>query len=137
MIRIINLTADLTDNEFFKKIAKIVLRGENQGNKDLSIVLVNQDKIKELNRKYRKKNKATDVLSFELGDVIICLPEVKKNAKRYQITFQKELTRVLIHGILHLLGYDHKKTKIKAEEMRKKEEKYFLNFKFQQKHGKK
>ena len=69
-----------------------------------------KDEIRELNRKYRQKNKATDILSFQYGnagEIVICLKEVKKNARRFQSTFKKELARVLIHGILHILGYSH------------------------------
>lgn len=61
-----------------------------------------------------------------LGEVVICLKEVKKNARRFGYTFEKELARVLIHGILHLLGYDHEKTKKEAKKMREKEE-YYLS----------
>jgi len=59
-----------------------------------------------------------------LGEIVICLSEVKKNAKRFSLTFEKELARVLIHGILHLLGYDHEKSKEGEREMEKKENYY-------------
>ena len=99
-----------------KGLVKKVLQGENKKIADLSIVLVGQGRIRELNKKYRGKNKTTDVLSFqydELGEVIICLREVKKNAKKFGSTYKKELARILIHGILHILGYDHEKMKEK------------------------
>ncbi len=78
---------------------------------ELSIVIMGEAKMRELNKKYRQKDKATDVLSFQYGnsgEVAICLKEVKKNAKKFKSTLNKELTRVLIHGILHVLGYSHK-----------------------------
>ena len=94
------MTTVAVDEEFFKKAAKTVLKGEKkEGN--LSIALVGQGRMRELNKKYRKKNRATDVLAFpeskvllkrlnrtsfqkiqSLGEIIICLREVKKKAKR-------------------------------------------------------
>jgi len=111
MIEVNNLTRNKVDTGFLKGLAKKVLRGENKKELELSIALVGQARIKELNKKYRKKNRATDVLSFQYddsGEVVICLEEVKKNAKKYRSFFKKELARVLIHGIFHLLGYSHK-----------------------------
>ncbi|MBA7596479.1 Endoribonuclease YbeY [subsurface metagenome] len=116
MIEVNNLTTNKVDEEFLKGLVKKVLQGENKKIADLSIVLVGQGRIRELNKKYRGKNKTTDVLSFqydELGEVIICLREVKKNAKKFGSTYKKELARILIHGILHILGYDHEKMKEK------------------------
>jgi len=137
MIGINNLTRTRVDKKFLERIAKIVLKKKK---KELSIVLVGQARIKELNRKYRKKNQVTDVLSFDyrvrrsrakvkeedevffahgdIGEVVICPKIVKENARKYGLSFKEELARVLIHGILHLLGYSHK-------EMQEKE-KYFL-----------
>lgn len=143
MIEINNLTTNPIDEEFFKKVAKIVLKGENKKDTDLSIALVGQGRIRELNKKYLGKNRTTDVLAFSnkeigLGEIVICLKEVKKNAKRYlpsQIfqdktwegeTFEKELSRILIHGLLHLLGYEHEISLEKAKQMEKKQE-YYLS----------
>ncbi len=135
MIEINNLTAVRIKEEFLKRIAEIVLKGEKQAEKRLSIALVDQKKIRELNKKYRRKNRTTDVLAFPgnkeagLGEIVICSREVKENVKRFSSVFEKELARVLIHGILHLLGYDHEKDKRLAERMRKKEEYYLLQLK--------
>jgi len=89
-----------------------------------SIVLSGPKEIKNLNKKFRKKNKSTDVLSFPfyeknqlnnkireekevyLGDIIINLSQVKK--KNNKGKFKEELNKLWIHGLLHLLGYDHK-----------------------------
>ena len=105
MIEVNNLTTNPIDEEFLKGVARKVLEGENEAENNLSIVLVGQGRIRELNKKYRKKNKVTDVLTFGngLNEIVICLREVKKNSKKYSITLEKELARVLIHGILHLL----------------------------------
>ena len=88
---------------------------------DLSIVLVAQKKMRELNRRYREEDKTTNVLSFsyeqgkpfvfplknlvELGEIAICPEYIKEDAEKRGIDFKEELARVLIHGILHILGY--------------------------------
>lgn len=149
MIEINNLTTNPIDEEFLKKVAEIVLGGEDRKSAvhareaDLSIALVGPGRIRELNKKYRRKNKTTDVLAFPeskvllekfkigtpqkirgLGEIIICLREVKKNAKRFGASFEKELARVLIHGILHLLDFNHDKSKEAAKIMEAKQEHY-------------
>jgi len=127
MIEINNLTTVSADEEFLKKVVEKVLESENK-NKDLSIALVGQGRIRELNKKYRGKNRVTDVLAFGdkdgLGEIVICLREVKKNAKRFDSNFETELAKVLIHGILHLLGQDHEKNEIAAKKMEEKQNYY-------------
>lgn len=149
MIEINNLTTNIVDEKFLEKVAEIVLKGEKKEKADLSVALVGQGRIRELNKKYRGKNRATDVLAFPeskvllekprvgpikkiqgLGEIVICLREVRKNAKKFGSTFEKEIARVLIHGILHLLGYDHEKSKVEAETMQKKEEDYLSQLGF-------
>ena len=113
MIEVNNLTTIKADEKFLKRVAKKVL-GKKEFN--LSIALVGQGRIKELNKRYRGKNKATDVLSFQYddwGEVVICPEEVKKNAKQFRLTYHQELARVLIHGIWHILGYNHRQMKQK------------------------
>ena len=150
MIEVNNLTTIQIDEEFFKKIAQKVLKSEKQENKNLSIALVGQGRIRELNKKYRGKNRVTDVLAFPnrelgLGEIVICLREVKKNVKRFSVVeetkvssspslisvrsvFEKELAQVLIHGILHLLGYDHEKGDAQAKKMEEKQNYYLKLF---------
>ena len=137
MLEITNLTTNLIDQDFLKKIADYVLKRENKKGV-ISLVIVGTARIKRLNKKYRKKNRATDVLSFSpkaksefreiqeenfLGEIVICPRVIKKTARRQGSVFDKELARVLIHGILHLLGYDHLKEK-DAKIMQEKEDKY-------------
>ncbi len=136
MIEINNLTTNSVDENFLKKIAKIVLEEEKSSESNISLAFVGQGRMREINKRYRGKNKTTDVLSFPeskvsfnkfkigptqkiegLGEIIICLREIKKNAKKFNSSFEKELAKVLIHGILHLLGYEH-------ETMQEKEENY-------------
>ena len=122
MIEINNLSSFRVSRGRFSTVAKIVLKGENRVREKLSLAFVNKAEIKKLNKKFRNKNKATDVLSFELdsgylGEIVIC-PEVVKT--------EQEMVKVFIHGILHLLGYEHEKSVKQAEEMKKKQEKYFI-----------
>lgn len=62
-----------------------------------------------------------------LGEIIICPEVVKENAEKYGVPAKYEMTKVFVHGILHLLGYDHEKSKAKADEMEKKQEYYLSN----------
>jgi len=142
MIEINNLTKITVDKKFLQGVAKIVLKGENiKKETETSIALIKESEIKKINQKYRKKNKATDVLSFNFGkglaphhqnlvwglaEIVICPSQVKRNAKKYKVTFKKELARVLIHGILHILGYNHERSKIGAKKMEAKQE-YYLS----------
>jgi len=134
MISVNNLAGHKVSAVFLKKVAKIVLSGENiEKEKELSVVLVKPATIKKLNQKYRKKNQPTDVLSFEgdikfgiLGEVVICPQEVKKNAGKNKTVEKKELAFVLIHGILHLLGYCHEGSGKEAKIMDKKTKNYLL-----------
>lgn len=137
MIEINNLTREKIDKNFLKEVAKKVLIGENRKERDLSITLVGPGRIKELNKKYRRKNQITDVLAFAVDstfqtpdsrfnfdEIIICPAQVKKNAKKFNTTFREELVRVLIHGILHILGYNHEKGGGETERMENKQEQY-------------
>ena len=140
MVEINNLTAGSIDEKFLRGVAQIVLKEENKKGAGLSIVLIGERGMKKLNKKYRGKNRVTDILTFgqaqkfpvipeselELGEIVICPGEVKRNSKRYKVTFQKELGCVLIHGILHLLGYNHEKFERANKEMKEKEQ-YYLS----------
>jgi len=125
MIEVNNLTTSQVDENFVKRIVEGVLKGEKK-QRDISVAFIGEGRMRKLNKKYRKKNKVTDVLTFGggLGEIVICLREVKKNAKKFNSSFQEELAQVLIHGVLHLLSYNHEKSKEEEEKMRKKEEYY-------------
>lgn len=128
MIEVNNLTKVKIKASFLITLAKKVLKGENRVKEDLSIAIVSAERIKDLNKNYRGINKPTDVLSFrgDIWEVIICPSEVKKNIDKFSAnsTFQIELDRVLVHGILHILGYDHEGSKKEALLMNNKENKY-------------
>lgn len=128
MIEVNNLTKKRADERLLKNIAKKVLKGENK-ELDVSIGIVGKEEIEKLNKKYRKKNKPTDVLSFlyeNSGEIVLCPQIIKENAKVFKSDLKRELSRILIHGLLHLAGYDHEKSKKGAEKMQKKEN-YYLN----------
>jgi probable rRNA maturation factor len=113
-----------------KKYALKVLARMGRDKWDLSILLCDDKTISALNSQYRGKAEATDVLSFSLGegdsfptggrlvpgDIVISLDTLRENARRFNISEDEELRRLLIHGILHLDGMDHR-TNGKAEPM--------------------
>lgn len=100
-------------------------------NGEVSLILVNDQKIKLLNSKYRKKNKPTDVLSFaytegkrlkgfekspvQAGDIFISLDTARKQADEHKHGLKKELGILFTHGLLHLFGFDHGNDKEEAE----------------------
>ena len=105
--------------ELLRQRIPIDLRG-----KQISLVFVSLGFIQELNKKFRNKNQPTDILSFEgsgedwdLGELVICGPKVQSQAKEHGLSEREELGYLLIHGVLHLLGYDHGRGDPKAEEM--------------------
>ena len=81
-------------------------------NKRVDVLLVGKIRMRRFNKQFRAKDYATDVLSFgdaaePLGDLIICPAVVRENACRYGNSYASELVFVLLHGVLHLLGYNH------------------------------
>ncbi len=81
------------------------------------ILFVNDTRIKKLNKKYRDRDKSTDVLAFETGDIAISAEMAEKNSRRFGSTAAEELKLYMIHGILHLSGYDDTSSS-KRKEMR-------------------
>jgi probable rRNA maturation factor len=128
MTEVNNLTLFKIKKSFLIEAAEIVLKGEGK-KVNLSVALVNSRKIRKLNRDYRKKDYVTDVLSFEdeqMPEIILCLKKIRKNAKIRKYPFQKELVFCLIHGILHISGYNHELGE--AEELKMQErEQYYLS----------
>jgi len=118
-----------------KKLAQRILEGEKRFER-LNIVFVDDKSMRKLNQKFTYRNSSTDVLSFDmrrgrgmgvecdvLGEVYVNFDRAKENAKVFGKKFEDEVKLLVIHGILHLLGYDHKGKK-KALLMRKKEKQY-------------
>jgi len=126
------------DKARITKAASNILSLLNQQHAELSILFVGDKKMTELNSSYRGINKTTDVLSFEsgipvetsdsnnvLGDIVISVPKADAQAEEYGTSFHDELYRLLIHGTLHLLGYDHELSAHEAKKMTKKEQEIF------------
>ncbi|MBY0273988.1 rRNA maturation RNase YbeY [Candidatus Binatia bacterium] len=98
---------------------------------ELSVALVRDDEMHRLNRDYRGKDRTTDVLAFALregeatgtqqpgllGDVVISVPTAERQARERGHATERELAELLLHGILHLLGYDHERTPAEARRM--------------------
>ena len=117
-----------------QRTAEKILHFVDESESELSLALVDDAAIAKLNKKYRRKPKATDVLSFPaegaanggprlLGDVVISIDKARAQAKTGGWTLSQEIDRLLIHGILHLLGYDHERSPKDARVMRALEKK--------------
>ena len=97
----------------------------------LSIACVSENKSREINKKYRKKDKATNVLSFSLrkneGEIILCPAMIKREAKSFSKTFDQFLNLLVIHGMLHLKGMKHSSTMERTEKFysKKYDKEYF------------
>lgn len=130
-----------------KKIYNDAIKSLNFGGFSVNLKLCDREEIKNLNKEFRKVDKETDVLSFpnlnfidkqidvkelaneldketglvSLGDIIICKEVAKAQAKEYNHSFKREICFLSLHGLLHLIGYDHE-TKEQEEEMMQKAE---------------
>ena len=127
--------------DFYRKtlteLAARILDDLGRSDAELSILITNDEEICSLNYAYRGVDRPTDVLSFSqlegespvvtaqlLGDVVISWETAQRQALELEHTVPVELKRLLIHGILHLLGYEHEKDGEEARIMREEEEKY-------------
>ena len=112
-----------------------LLESLNLPEAELSVLFVGDRAMRTLNRQYRGKDRTTDVLSFSLregrfkgvqpdmlGDIVIAVPVARQQALDAGLTLQQELERLLVHGLLHLLGYDHERSATDARNMRIKEQ---------------
>ncbi|RDU74050.1 rRNA maturation RNase YbeY [Helicobacter anseris] len=129
MLEIDNQTSIDIKTDFLQDIAK------EMSFKDIELLIVQKDFIQELNKTYRNQDKPTDVLSFPLqdmgadtllGSIVICIEIAQQQAQTYHHTLQEEIALLLIHGILHLLGFDHEKDN---GEHREVEQKWIHHFK--------
>jgi len=129
MLEITNLTKQKVDKALLKKVflrAAAVLGSKRLQN--ISLVFIGDEKMEELNKKYRHKDRITDVLSFEeLNEIFICLPQAKRQAKLLKTPLQTELTRLLVHGIVHLKGYEHEGSKAEMIKMQDVENRILAN----------
>jgi probable rRNA maturation factor len=116
------------DEGWLREVAAKVLTAEHQSDAEMSILITGQEKIRQLHKEYMGEDEPTDVLSFamsekgpadapdfvfpagdaaHLGEVIISYPQAEIQAAEHRHSIKKEVAILLIHGVLHLLGYDH------------------------------
>lgn len=108
------------DYDYLDDVIKTTLDHENASDAYLSIIFVDNDEIQNINRTYRNIDRVTDVISFALednneeivgerilGDIYLCIPRMKEQAIEYGHSEKRELSFLVCHGLLHLLGYDH------------------------------
>ena len=129
------IDASQLELSLLKRRARAILRLLDHARSELSIALVGDREIRELNRRHRSRDRATDVLSFSLldgewagfrgamlGDVVISVETAARQARARHRSLNEETARLLIHGVLHLLGHDHEAPeeykRMRAEERR-------------------
>ena len=107
-----------------------LIKNEKKQTGDINFVFCDDKFLFSLNKKFLKHTTLTDIITFQYpsdkklcGEIFISIKRVKENAKKFEVSFENELHRVMIHGILHLCGYKDK-TFRKKKEMRKKEDFY-------------
>lgn len=127
---------EVVDNKLYKNydylndVIKTTLEHEGANDAYLSVIFVDNDEIKRINKEYRNIDKETDVISFALeddksfispvrmlGDIYVSIPKMKEQAEEYNHSEKRELSFLVCHGLLHLLGYDHMKSKEEEEKM--------------------
>jgi probable rRNA maturation factor len=124
---------------WLRKVVTTILAAEEvKPGAKLSLVITNDDVVKDLNQKYRGKDKTTDVLSFtlveegadfvsppgaqvHLGEVVISCPQATRQAEEAGHSLEKELALLITHGVLHVLGYDHQRS-AQRQRMRAREQ---------------
>jgi probable rRNA maturation factor len=128
-----NIQEDINIPEL-ETIVELILKDHSHNEADLTIYLTDDNYIKEINQQYRGMDASTDVLSFSntyinpesgkqhLGDIVISVERAKEQAEQSNETFADEMKLLVIHGLLHLLGYDHENTRDKEIMWKKQEE---------------
>lgn len=110
-----------------RRMAETALKGLGCGDCEVSVLLTGNARIKELNARYRNIDRATDVLSFPmedpymLGDIVISVEKAASQAAEFGCTLDEEAGRLVVHGVLHLLGYDHVRGGRQAAKMKRAE----------------
>lgn len=118
---------DLQQKMAVKNWIKAVIESKNKKMGELSFVFTSDEEVLKVNQQYLNHNTFTDIITFDNssknlvnGDIIISVDRVYENSNKYKVEAEEEMRRVIIHGVLHLLGFKDKK-KSDAEQMRKAE----------------
>lgn len=117
----------------FRWLQRKKLLTSAQNKKELLLVLVNSRDSARFNKAFRKRDKPTDVLSFApiektgFGELVLCVPVLKIQARDHGQSLEKELGYMIIHGVLHLLGFDHEKSPREARRMFKIQDDLFMD----------
>jgi rRNA maturation RNase YbeY len=126
-------SAGIKNITLLKKWLKDLIILERARTGQINIVLTTDSHVWELNKKYLSRDDLTDIVTFDYtenqavaGDLFISVTRVKENAEKFAVSYKHELKRVIVHGVLHLLGYDDKKENDKVL-MRKMEDHYLKN----------
>ncbi|HUN66212.1 MAG TPA: rRNA maturation RNase YbeY [Bacteroidota bacterium] len=115
-----------------RRLVHSVLRGEHCRAADVGVIFINDRRMRTLNRQYLHHTYTTDVLSFPLsdrtadcleGEVYVNLDQARRQAAEYHVSFRQEIARLMIHGTLHLLGYDDSTLRLR-ERMTRRENRY-------------
>lgn len=128
-----NARAPSLDKQWFSLVIQTAARIARKPDRNVQIILVGDKRMKDLNSVYRNKKTTTDVLSFPsseipleasklgyapehddagyMGEIVLCVPQLRRQARQYGVSFKTETARMTIHGFLHLWGYDHIKPK--------------------------
>ena len=127
---------ELKNKRLFTAWIKNAIAECNKKAGDIAFVFMSDDELLEMNRKYLKHNTLTDIITFNYnenevisGDICISIERVKENAASFNVDVITELKRVMIHGVLHLLGYNDKSDKESAQ-MRSQEDFYLTKLNF-------
>ncbi len=122
-----NITFNLKRKSELKAWIKAVIEKEKCVLGNLNYTFLSDDSLLKINIEYLKHNTYTDIITFNYnegkkvnGDIFISVDRVKENASKFEVSFEEELHRVIIHGVLHLCGYKDKSKK-DSDMMRKKE----------------
>ena len=126
------------DQARLDQLARAILSDIGERSAELGILFVGDQRMRGFNRQYRGKDRTTDVLAFAmreaphssahlLGDVVISVPTAARQARQGQRSLDEELTVLLVHGILHLCGYDHERSEKEARRMHRRERMILLS----------
>jgi len=121
-ILVYNFTKNRVSVRFIREIIEQILRFFKKPSLNISLVLVPKSEMKKLNYYWRHKAKATTILTFSEGDIFLCPAEIQNQARQRKISNQQFYQILLVHGILHLMGYTHD-TKKNSNKMEKLEQK--------------